>query len=570
MGRERQADGGGCRGEDLAKIPEGFTTRTLGGELEYWAEKTPGHEFIVYPDRGMRWTYGEFNERVNLLAKGMLAIGVRKGDHVGIWAKNVPDWLTFQFACAKTGAVLVTVNTAYKADELDYVLRQSDMTMLGLIDGFREVDYAEIVNRLIPELKTSPRGNLHAGRYPHLRHLCYVGAEKRRGMYTTHELILLGGHQPDSLLEEARGATNCHDIVNMQYTSGTTGFPKGVMLSHYNILNNGWCIGERQHFTAADRLCLQVPLFHCFGVTLGVMAILSHGATLVVAEVFDPLLGLAAVSNEKCTAIYGVPTMFIAMYSHPRFREFDMSSLRTGIMAGTVCPIEVMKRTIQDMHVREITSVYGLTEASPGMTQTWGNDTLERRVTTVGTQFPGMEVAILDSRGERCPPGVEGEFCCRGYNVMRGYYKMPEETAKVIDAAGWLHSGDLGTCDEEGYFRVTGRIKDIIIRGGENISPREVEDVLLTMPQVLNAQVVGAPDERYGEIPVAFLILKRGEVLDEETVRAYVRGLLARYKTPKHVYFVEEYPLTASGKIQKFKLREMAKGLVGGGDGDGG
>ena len=541
---------------------DGFTRLTLGAQLEFWADRTPDHEFIVYPDRGLRWTYRQFNERVDLLAKGMLAVGIRREDHVGIWAKNVPDWLTFQFACAKIGAVLVTVNTAYKAEELVYVLRQSDMTMLGLIDGFRDLDYAAIANQLIPELRQCARGALHSARYPRLRTLCYVGQEKHRGMYTTAELILLGAYQPDDALRAAKAAVTCDDIVNMQYTSGTTGFPKGVMLSHRNILNNGWSIGHRQHFTNDEKLCLQVPLFHCFGVTLGVMAILSHGATLVVVEVFDALQGLRAVHQERCTAIYGVPTMFIAMYSHPRFAEFDMTSLRTGIMAGTVCPIEVMRKAIRDMHVTEITSVYGLTEASPGMTQTYGDDPLELRVSTVGRAFPGMEVAILDPDGRPCPDGVEGEFCCRGYNVMRGYYKMPEETAKVIDKDGWLHSGDLGTRDADGYFRVTGRIKDIIIRGGENISPKEIEDVLLTLPEVLNAQVVGAPDSKYGEIPVAFLILKPGAALDEEAVRLFVRANLAAYKTPKHVFFVDEYPLTASGKIQKYKLRETAAQLV--------
>ncbi len=543
--------------------PDGFTTLTLGRQLEFWARETPDHDFIVYPDRNLRWTYRQFDDRVNRLAKGLLAIGIGKGDHVGIWAKNVPDWLTFQFACAKTGAVLVTVNTAYKGEELDYVLRQSDMKMLGLIDGFRDVDYIQVVNQLVPELRQHARGHLQSKAYPHLQFVCYVGQEKHRGMYTTAELMLLGDHQPDALLDEAQAALGCHDIVNMQYTSGTTGFPKGVMLSHHNILNNGWSIGHRQRFAAADKLCLQVPLFHCFGVTLGVMAILSHGATLVVVEVFDPLLGLAAIHREKCTVLYGVPTMFIAMYTHPMFKMFDMSSLRTGIMAGTVCPIEVMKRVVADMHVTEITSVYGLTEASPGMTQTYGTDPVELRVSTVGPAFPGVEVAILDPATSRpLPPGTEGEVCCRGYNIMHGYYKMPEQTASVIDQDGWLHSGDLGTCDENGYYRITGRIKDIIIRGGENISPKEIEDLLLALPEVMNAQVVGAPDEKYGELPVAFVILNRGKTLAEEDVRDHVRKHLAAYKVPRYVFFVAEYPLTASGKIQKYKLREQSKALV--------
>ncbi|MGD9781083.1 MAG: AMP-binding protein [Kiritimatiellia bacterium] len=542
---------------------DGFTPLTLGQQLEFWARATPDHDFLVYPDRNLRWSYRQFDQRVNRLAKGLLAIGIRKGDHVGIWAKNVPDWLVFQFACAKTGAVLVTVNTAYKAEELDYILRQSDMKLLGLIDGFRDVDYVAVVNQLVPELKDHPRGHLRSQAYPHLKYICYVGQEKHRGLYTTAELMLLGDHQPDALLAEAQAAIGGHDVVNMQYTSGTTGFPKGVMLTHHNLLNNGWSIGHRQRFTAADKLCLQVPLFHCFGVTLGVMAILSHGATLVVVEVFDPLLGLAAIHQEKCTVLYGVPTMFIAMYTHPMFTMFDMSSLRTGIMAGSVCPIEVMKRAIADMHMAEITVVYGLTEASPGMTQTYGTEPIEVRVSTVGPAFPGVEVAILDpATSKPLPPNAEGEVCCRGYNVMKGYYKMPEQTAAVIDKDGWLHSGDLGTCDEQGYYRITGRIKDIIIRGGENISPKEIEDLVLALPEVMNVQVVGAPDEKYGELPVAFVILNRGRTLTEEDVRDHVKKHLAAYKVPKYVFFVDEYPLTASGKIQKYKLREQSKALV--------
>ncbi len=543
--------------------PDGFTSLTLGEQLEFWARATPDHEFLVYPDRGLRWTYRQFDDRVNRLAKGLLAIGIRKGDHVGIWAKNVPDWLVFQFACAKTGAVLVTINTAYKSEELDYILRQSDMKMIGLIDGFRDVDYIQIINQLVPELKQQPRGHLRSRAYPHLRHVGYVGQEKHRGMYTTAELMLLGDHQPDARLDEARAAIQCHDIVNMQYTSGTTGFPKGVMLTHHNILNNGWSIGHRQEFTPADKLCLQVPLFHCFGVTLGVMAILSHGATIVAVEVFDPLLGLAAVHQEQCTVLYGVPTMFIAMYTHPMFKMFDMTSLRTGIMAGSVCPMEVMKRVIADMHVTEITSVYGLTEASPGITQTFGRDPVERRISTVGPAFPGVEVGIFDPADRRpLPPHTEGEVCCRGYNVMKGYYRMPEQTAAVIDPDGWLHTGDLGTCDDNGYYRITGRIKDIIIRGGENISPREIEDLLLTLPEIQDVQVVGAPDEKYGEIPVAFVILNHDQTLAEEDIRDHVRQHLAAHKVPKYVFFVKAYPLTASGKIQKFKLREQSKALV--------
>ncbi len=382
-------------------------------------------------------------------------------------------------------------------------------------------------------------------------------------MYNSAELMLLGKHGSDEELHRIKGTLSCHDVVNMQYTSGTTGFPKGVMLTHSNILNNGLSIGDRQKFTSDDRLCLPVPLFHCFGIVLGVMSILTHGATLVMLEIYDPLMVLAAVQKEKCTALYGVPTMFIAEYTHPMFRMFDLSSLRTGIMAGSTCPIDAMKRVIKDMHCREITSVYGLTEASPGITQTTTDDAVELRVETVGRAFPGVEAAVLDPETyEPLPPNTIGEICCRGYNVMKGYYNMPEETKKAIDENGWLHSGDLGTCDENGYYRITGRIKDMIIRGGENVYPREIEEFLYTVDGVKDAQVVGIPDEKYGEIVGAFVMLNDGAQLTEEDIQDYARTKIARYKVPKHIFFVNEYPLTASGKIQKFKLRERALKLL--------
>jgi fatty-acyl-CoA synthase len=517
----------------------------------------------VYPDRDLRFTYKEFNERVNILAKGLLAIGIEKGDHVGIWAKNVPDWLTFMFATAKIGAVLVTVNTAYKSHEAEYVIKQSDMKALAIIDGFRDVDYISIMYELVPELKTQPRGKLQSARFPYLKNVIYIGPEKHRGMYNTSELLLLGKHGDDEKLRRIMESINCDDVVNMQYTSGTTGFPKGVMLTHRNILNNGLSIGDRQKFTCNDRLCLPVPLFHCFGIVLGVMAVLTHGATLVMLELFDPLMVLAAVQKEKCTALYGVPTMFIAEYTHPMFKMFDLSSLRTGIMAGSTCPIDAMKKVINEMNCKEITIVYGLTEASPGITQTSTDDPLELRVETVGRVFPGVEAAVMDPETHQpLPPNTIGEICCRGYNVMKGYYKMPEETKKAIDENGWLHSGDLGTCDENGYYRITGRIKDMIIRGGENVYPREIEEFLYTIEGVKDAQVVGIPDEKYGEIVGAFIILKEGAKLREEDIQDYARTKIARYKVPKHIFFVNEYPLTASGKVQKFKLRELAVKLL--------
>jgi fatty-acyl-CoA synthase len=536
---------------------------SLGNYFEKQVAVDPDHEFIVYPDRNLRFTYGQFNERVNNLAKGLLAIGITKGDHVGIWAKNVPDWLTFMFATAKIGAVLVTVNTAYKSHEVEYLLKQSDMKALAMIDSYRDVDYIEIINELVPELKTSERGRLKSKNFPYLKSMIYVGQEKHRGMYNTNELMLLGSHYPDNELCEIMASVDCDDVVNMQYTSGTTGFPKGVMLTHKNILNNGLSIGDRQKFTYVDRLCFPVPLFHCFGIVLGVMAILTHRGTLVMLEIFDPLLVLAAVHKEKCTALYGVPTMFIAEYTHPMFDMFDLSSLRTGIMAGSTCPVEAMKKVVNDMHCYQITSVYGLTEASPGMTQTDVNDPLELRVETVGKHFPGVEVRVVDpDTNEPLPPNTVGEICCRGYNVMKGYYKMPEETKKVIDEDGWLHSGDLGTCDENGYYRITGRIKDMIIRGGENIYPREIEELLLTIPEITDVQVVGIPDKKYGEIVGAFVILKKGADLTEADIRDYALSKIARYKVPKHVFIVDEFPLTASGKIQKYRLRELSVELL--------
>jgi fatty-acyl-CoA synthase len=536
-----------------------FTEDTLGDFLEKQVEKYPERDFMLYPDRNLRFTYKDFDKRVNMLAKGLLTLGIGKGDHVGIWAKNVPDWLTFMFATAKIGAVLVTVNTAYKGHELEYVLKQSDMKTLAIIDGYQDVDYLDIIYELVPELKTQERGSLNSEEFPFLEHVIYVGQEKHRGMYNTNELMLLGKYSDDEDFLKIKKTISNRDVVNMQYTSGTTGFPKGVMLTHRNILNNGYYIGERQKFTEEDRLCITVPLFHCFGIVLAVMAIVTHGATMVMIELFDPLMVLGAVQKEKCTALYGVPTMFIAEFSHPMFDIFDLSSLRTGIMAGSPCPIEAMKKVVKDMHMTEITSVYGLTEGSPGFTQTSVDDPLEKRVETVGKPLPNCEVKIVDPEtGKTLGTNQTGEICCKGYNVMKGYYKMPEKTKEVIDKEGWLHSGDLATCDDEGYYSIVGRIKDMIIRGGENIYPREIEEFIHTIDGVMDVQVVGIPDEKYGEIIGAFIIKEEGSQLTSEDVRDYASNKIARYKVPKHIFFVQEFPLTASGKIMKFKLRDQA------------
>src|SRR5450759_126398 len=540
------------------------TDLTIGQYFERQVAASPDHDFIVYPDRDMRWTYRQFDDRVDQLAKGLLAIGIGRGDHVGIWARNVPDWLTFAFATAKIGAVLVTVNPVYKAHELAYVIKQSDMKALVIIDAFRDVDYVQIIRELVPEASTQQRGHLSSDEFPMLKSLIYMGPEKHRGFYSVPELLILGEHSPGGPLRALTADLKADDVVNMQYTSGTTGFPKGVMLTSRNILNNGFFIGERQRFTEEDRVCLPVPLFHCFGCVLGVLAALTHGATLVMVEIFDPLMVLAAVQKARATALYGVPTMFIAELAHPMFDMFDLTSLRTGIMAGSPCPIETMKQVMSKMHAEQITIAYGLTETSPVFTQTTTDDTLERKCETVGRKHDAVEVRVIDPEtGQDCLPNVPGELCCRGYNVMKGYYKMPEATEKAIDADGYLHSGDIGTVDEDGYYRITGRIKDMIIRGGENIYPREIEEFLYTMPGVEDAQVVGIPDAKYGEVVGAFIRKRAGADITESDVQEYARARMARYKAPKHVFFIDEFPMTASGKIQKYKLRDMAKETLG-------
>lgn len=535
-----------------------LSDKTLGGWLEYWAQETPDNEYIVYADRNLRFSWSVFNERVDELAKGFLSVGVKKGSHVGIWAQNVPDWLTILYACAKIGAVAVTVNTNYKEHELAFVIENSDMHTLCITDGVAGSDYVDMINSLVPEIRYQPRGQLVSSRFPFLKNVVFMGPEKHRGMYNIPELLLLGVHACDEVYRKVTSTIQCHDVVNMQYTSGTTGFPKGVMLTHYNITNNGYLTGEHMKFTQADKLCVCVPLFHCFGVVLATMNCLTHGCTQVMVEKFDPLVVLASIHRERCTALYGVPTMFIAELNHPMFEMFDMSSLRTGIMAGALCPVELMRQVSDKMYMT-ITSVYGLTETSPGMTQTRLEDSFETRCTTVGSDFEFTEVAVIHPEtGEMCPDGVQGEMCCRGYNVMKGYYKNPQATSEVIDKNGFLHSGDLGLKDKDGNYRITGRIKDMIIRGGENISPREIEEFLYHMPGVKDAQVVAVPSDKYGEDVGVFIITKTGVMLTTEDVRDFCKDKIARYKIPRYVFFVDEYPLTGSGKIQKFKLREMA------------
>ena len=535
-----------------------MTDATLHGELKRWARTTPDHDFIVYTDRNFKLSYSEFNERVDRMAKGLLHLGVGYGDKVGVWAKNIPDWVTLMFATSKIGAILVTVNTNYKSTELAYVMHDADIHTMCLMNGYRDSDYVAIVNEIVPELKTSERGHLHSENFPALRNVIYMGQEKYRGMYNTAELILLGGQISDEELNAVHSRLTCQDVVMMQYTSGTTGFPKGVMLTHHNIMNNGLSIGDCMKYGPDDRVLIPVPLFHCFGSVLCICAIVTHGSTAVLLEDFDALKALASVQGERCTSINGVPTMFIAELTHPMFDMFDLSSLRTGIMAGALCPIEYMNQVMEKMYCKDIIIIYGLTETSPGMTGTRITDSPEIRATTVGRALPNIDVKVLDPvTNIECPAGVQGEMCCRGYNIMKGYYKKPEATAETIDENGFLHSGDLGVMDENGYFRITGRIKEMIIRGGENIYPREVENFLYDMPQIMSIEVAGLPSPKYGEQVAAYIIVKKGHTLTAEEVKEFCRNKIARYKIPKYIFMVDAYPLTASGKIQKYLLKDI-------------
>lgn len=535
-----------------------FIENTLGGVLDDLSKNNPNGWAVRYTDRNYFRTWKELNDEADLIARGMMSLGVKKGDHVAIWATNTPEWILTLFAAAKIGAVLVTVNTNFKIFELEYLLRQSDTKLLVMIGGFKNNDYVATVNELLPELKTTS-GEIESEHLPFLKRVVFAGKETPDGMLNFEDLKILGGDFPVEIYEENKKTLNTHDVVNMQYTSGTTGFPKGVMLTHYNILNNGKTIGDGMKFTKNDKLCITVPFFHCFGLVLAMMACITHGTTMVPVERYSPVPVMNAISVEKCTAVHGVPTMFIAMLEHAQFNNFDFSSLRTGIMAGSPCPIEVMKKVIDKMNMREIVIVFGQTEASPGCTMTTTSDSIDKRVNTVGRAFPGVECKIIDPEsGEELPINTPGEFCARGYNIMKGYYKMPEATAQAIDKDGWLHTGDLCTVDEDGYYKVVGRIKDMIIRGGENIYPKEIEECLYTCDKVSDVQVIGVPSEAYGEEVMACVILKEGEEMTEEEVKEFVGARMAKHKVPRYVRFVDSFPTNAAGKIQKFKMREEA------------
>ncbi len=532
---------------------------TIGDLLDSTTAQYPDKDAVVYVERDLRYSYKQFQETCNQVAKGLMSLGIQKGEHIAIWATNVPEWVITQFASAKMGAVLVTVNTSYRAHELEYLLHQSDSTTLLLIDGYRGTSYTDIIYEICPELKDALPGQLQSQRLPKLKNVIYLGEETKPGMYNWRDLLHQGSSICDMDLTTRQAQLKPEDVINMQYTSGTTGFPKGVMLSHNNIINNALNVAESQRISEHDKICIPVPFFHCFGCVMGTLASVATGATMVPLVTFDPERVLEAVEKERCTALYGVPTMFIAELNHPKFHTYDLSSLRTGIMAGSPCPIEVMKKVVDLMGAKEVTIAYGQTESSPVITQTRYNDGIELRVSTVGRALKNVEIKIVDpATGEEVDRTVQGELCTRGYHVMKGYYNMPEQTSKAIDAEGWLHTGDLATMDEQGYVKITGRLKDMIIRGGENIYPREIEEFLYTHPKIFDVQVVGVPDERYGEQVAAFVKVKEGETLSPDEVKAFCDGRIARYKIPYYVHLVQEYPMTASGKIQKYKLRELA------------
>nr|WP_122013260.1 AMP-binding protein [Maliibacterium massiliense] len=533
---------------------------TLGDLFDLRAKMHPDREAVVYPHEKLRWTWAQFRDECNVVARGMMAMGIKKGDHVAIWATNYPQWLMVMFATAKIGAVMVTVNTNYKAFELEYLLRQSDSCTLVMMDSFKDSNYVSHIRQLCPMLDACQPGQLNNKKLPYLKNVIYIGdADKTpAGMFNWDDLYKLAEQVSEEERAAVQASLDVHDVVNMQYTSGTTGFPKGVMLTHFNIVNDGKAIGDCMAFTPEDRLCIPVPLFHCFGCVLGVMASVTHGTTMVMIKSFNPVRVMQALQWEKCTAVHGVPTMFISMLDHPDFHTYDFSTMRTGIMAGSPCPITFMRRAIEEMNMREITIAYGQTESSPVITQTRTDDPIEVRVNTVGRTLPNMEVKIIDMEtGEDAPINTQGEIVTRGYQVMKGYYNMPEATRQAIDENGWLHTGDIGMMDENGYFKITGRLKDMIIRGGENIYPREIEEFLYTNDKVQDVQVVGVPDKRYGEEVLAFVILKPDCTATQEEMIDFIKNGLARHKAPRYVRFIDAFPMTASGKIQKFKLREM-------------
>jgi len=536
---------------------------TIGVYFDRICEQHPDQDALIVRHQDVRWTYRELQKKVNELATGLLALGIAPGDRVGIWGPNSHEWVMVQLATAKIGAIMVCINPAYRLYELEFALNKVECKVVIAAESFKTSDYLGMLNTLAPELAASEPGKLQAEKLPHLRTVIRMGTVKTEGMLNFEDVCLLGGGVEADRLEELQELLKPDDAINIQFTSGTTGNPKGATLTHCNILNNGYLTGEAMKLTATDRLCIPVPLYHCFGMVLSVLACVSHGSAMVFpGEAFDPLETLRAVEAEKCTALHGVPTMFITELDHPQFAEFDLSSLRTGIMAGAPCPVEIMKRVISQMHMEDILIGYGQTELSPINNMTLPDDSLERRTETVGRAMPWVEIKIVDESNRVVAIGEKGEICTRGYSVMREYWNDPERTAETIDEAGWLHSGDLATMDGEGYVRIVGRIKDMIIRGGENIYPREIEEFLYQHPAISEVQVFGIPDEKMGEEVCAWVQLNDGQTMTEEDLKAFCKDQITHFKIPRYVRFVTEYPMTVTGKIQKFVMRdEMVKEL---------
>jgi fatty-acyl-CoA synthase len=542
--------------------------QTIGAFFDAMVARQPEREALVSLHQGRRYTYRSLQTEASRLASALLGQGLAPGDRVGIWSHNNAEWVLMQLATAQVGLVLVNINPAYRTSEVEYALNKVGCKLLVTMARFKTSDYLGMLRELAPEWVHGRAGSLEAQQLPHLKTVVWidepgVGADEP-GLMRFSDLIARGDAD-DPKLPEVAATLKATDPINIQFTSGTTGFPKGATLTHRNILNNGFFIGECMKLTPQDRLCIPVPLYHCFGMVLGNLACFTHGSTIVYPnDGFEPLTVLQAVQDEKCTGLHGVPTMFIAELDHPRFKEFDLSTLRTGIMAGSPCPIEVMKRVVSDMHLSEITIAYGMTETSPVSCQSSTDTPLDKRVATVGTVQPHLEVKVVDAdSGEVVAPGVSGELCTRGYSVMHGYWGDEVKTKEAIDAEGWMHTGDLATMDAEGYVNIVGRIKDMVIRGGENIYPREIEEFLYRMPQVQDVQVVGVPDQKYGEELCAWVIVKPGQTLDEETVRAFCKGQIAHYKVPRYIRFVDAFPMTVTGKIQKFKIRDAMKDQLG-------
>ncbi len=537
----------------------------IGEILDEVAARYPESPALILRQENLRFTWKELQAEVERTARGLMARGFAKGDRVGIWATNVSQWVLMQFATARAGIVLVNLNLRFRAHELEFVLKQSGCQGLVMQQGFRDCDYVETVRHLAPEIDTCLPGQLRSARLPQLREVIYIGANPPDGMLSWDTMMVQADRVSHADLRNRERGLNAHDTINIQYTSGTTGTPKGAELSHYNVANNGRFIGDSMKLTEHDKVCIPVPFYHCFGMVLGNMACLTHGSAMVIpADFFDALATMQAIHEERCTAIYGVPTMFIAEFSHPQFKEFDFTSLRTGIMAGSLCPIELMRRVIRDMHCTELTICYGLTEASPVITQTTTEDTLERKVTTVGRALPHTEVKIVDpNTGEEVPLGENGELLTRGYLVMNGYHNDPASTAATIEKDGWLHSGDIASMDEHGYVTITGRLKEMIIRGGENIYPREIEEFLYSYPGIKDAQVIGVPSEKYGEEVMAWIIPHDGTTLEAEAIQSFCREKIAGFKVPKYIKFVDAFPTTVTGKVQKFIMRQMAMEEMG-------